>query len=227
MKFQSILVANRGEIACRVIRTAHELGYRTIAVYSEADAGAPHVRLADDAIEIGSPPVAESYLNIERILAAAQSSGAEAIHPGYGFLSENAAFAKACEEAGLVFIGPAADAIELMGNKAAAKQCMQDAGVPIVPGYFGTKQDDATLLSAAEEIGYPIMVKAAAGGGGRGMRRVEERSRQWLMPCHLARSEAESAFGSSELILEKAIDRARHVEIAGVRRSARFGHPPG
>ena len=171
-KFTSILVANRGEIACRVIRTAKAQGYRTVAVYSDADAKAPHVQMADTAVHIGPSPVNESYLVQENILAAATASGAEAIHPGYGFLSENAKFAKACEDAGLVFIGPTPDAIHLMGNKAEAKRRMIAAGVPCVPGYEGEDQSDATLLSEGAKIALPLMVKAAAGGGGRGMRTV-------------------------------------------------------
>ena len=210
--FKSILVANRGEIAVRVMRTAKSLGYRTIAVYSDADAGAPHVTEADDAFLLGRAPSAESYLNIERILAAAAATGAEAIHPGYGFLSENAAFAEAVVAAGLVFIGPTPESIRLMGNKAAAKRRMLEAQVPCVPGYEGLDQSDATLIAAADRIGYPVMVKAAAGGGGRGMRLVQERA---LLADALrgARSEAKNAFGSDELILEKAILRPRHVEI--------------
>ena len=165
-KFTSILVANRGEIACRVIRTAKAQGYRTVAVYSDADAKAPHVQMADTAVHIGPSPVNESYLVQEKILAAAKANGAEAIHPGYGFLSENAEFAKACEDAGLVFIGPSPDAIYLMGNKAEAKRRMIAAGVPCVPGYEGEDQSDATLLSEGAKITLPLMVKAAAGGGG-------------------------------------------------------------
>ncbi len=210
--FRSILIANRGEIAIRVIRTAQSLGYRTIAVFSEADAEAPHVQLADEAALIGPAPVGESYLDMERILKAAKETGAEAIHPGYGFLSENAAFSKACEDAGLVFIGPTADAIDLMGNKAAAKRRMIEASVPCVPGYEGKDQEDATLISAANDIGFPLMVKAAAGGGGRGMRLVDKAD-DLPNAISAARSEAENAFGSGELILEKAIIRPRHVEV--------------
>ncbi len=210
--FKSILVANRGEIAVRVMRTAQALGYRTIAVCSEADTKTPHVRMADDAVLIGPAPVAESYLDPDRILKAAKESGAEAVHPGYGFLSENADFARACADAGLVFIGPSPEAIDLMGNKAAAKRRMIEAEVPCVPGYEAEAQDDPTLMSAANDIGFPVMVKAAAGGGGRGMRLVESAVE---LPDALvsARSEALNAFGSDELILEKAIQRPRHVEI--------------
>ena len=211
-RFGTILVANRGEIAVRVMRTARALGYRTAAVHSEADSEAPHVRMADAAAHIGPPPAAESYLNIDNILRAAAETGADAVHPGYGFLSENAAFARACEAAGLAFIGPGADAIAIMGDKAEARRRMADAGVPCVPGYDGAEQSDAALIAAAAEIGFPVMVKAAAGGGGRGMRLVDTPED---LPNSLAaaRSEAESAFGSGNLILEKAIARPRHVEI--------------
>ena len=211
-RFQSILVANRGEIAVRVMQTAQSLNYRAIAVYSEADSAAPHVQMADDTALIGPPPVGESYLNVERILKAAKETGAEAIHPGYGFLSENADFARACEREGLVFIGPSAEAIELMGNKAKAKRRMIAAGVPCVPGYQGTDQSEAMMRSAANDTGFPLMVKAAGGGGGRGMRFVTNAK---ALPAALdsARSEALNAFGSDELILEKAILRPRHVEI--------------
>lgn len=211
-RFSSILVANRGEIALRVIRTARAMGYRTLAVYSEADAGAPHVRAADDAACIGPAPAPQSYLSVAAILKAANELGAEAIHPGYGFLSESAEFARACQDAGLVFIGPPANAIALMGNKAEAKRRMLAAGVPCVPGYEGEDQSQAALLAAAEEIGAPLMVKAAAGGGGRGMRLVEDLK---ALPKALsaAASEAENAFGSRELILERAILRPRHVEV--------------
>ena len=210
--FESILIANRGEIAVRVIRTAKSLGYRSIAVYSDADADAPHVKLADEAVLIGPAPAADSYLDPERILAAAKQSGADAIHPGYGFLSENAPFALACEQAGITFIGPGADAIVAMGNKAEAKRRMNNAGVPCVPGYEGEEQTNKAFIDAAEQIGYPIMVKAAAGGGGRGMRLVEKAG-GLLDACELARAESLNAFGSDELILEKAIVRPRHVEV--------------
>ena len=211
-KFTSILVANRGEIACRVIRTARAQGYRTVAVYSEADAMAPHVQAADEAVCIGPSPVNESYLVQDNILRAARSSGAEAIHPGYGFLSENADFARACEAAGLVFIGPGPEAIHLMGNKAEAKRRMIQAGVPCVPGYEGEDQSDEALLSEGGRITPPLMVKAAAGGGGRGMRLVHDNA-ELPNAIKLARAEAESAFGSGELILEQAIVRPRHVEV--------------
>ena len=210
--FNSILIANRGEIACRVIRTAKKLGYRTVAVYSDADAGAPHVKLADDAVRIGSGPVGESYLVPELILQAAASSGAESIHPGYGFLSENAAFAEAVESAGLVFIGPTREAIDVMGNKAESKRRMIEAGVPCVPGYEGLDQSDKTLIAEGLKIDLPLMVKAAAGGGGRGMRLVHDQA-DLANAIKIARAEAEGAFGSGELILEKAIIKPRHVEI--------------
>lgn len=210
--FQSILVANRGEIACRVMRTAKALGLRTIAVYSEADAGAPHVQMADDAFFLGPAPVAESYLSIDRIVAAIKATKAEAVHPGYGFLSENAEFAKACEENGVVFIGPNIEAIDIMGDKAKSKRRIIDAGVPCIPGYQGEDQSDATLIAEAKDVGFPLMVKAAAGGGGRGMRLVHDAT---SLPdaIRLARSEAENAFGSGDLILERAIIEPRHVEI--------------
>ena len=211
-RFNSILIANRGEIACRVIKTAKQLGYRTIAVYSDADAGAPHVQLADDAVRIGPGPVGESYLLAENILAAATTSGAESIHPGYGFLSENSAFAEAVESAGLVFIGPTREAIDVMGNKAESKRRMIKAGVPCVPGYEGRDQTDEVLLAEGNKIALPLMVKAAAGGGGRGMRLVQDYA-ELANAIKLARAEAESAFGSGELILEKAIIQPRHVEI--------------
>ncbi|MEL6977166.1 MAG: acetyl-CoA carboxylase biotin carboxylase subunit [Pseudomonadota bacterium] len=212
MTLETILVANRGEIACRVMRTARRLGRRTVAVFSEADAAAPHVAMADRAVAIGPAPAAQSYLDAEKIIAAAQASGADAIHPGYGFLSESAAFAEAVAAAGLTFIGPPAAAIAAMGDKAAAKRRMIAAGVPCVPGYEGEDQSDAPFLKAAEEIGFPVMVKAAAGGGGRGMRLVAEAA---ALPAALgaARSEAERAFGSGDLILEKAVLKPRHVEI--------------
>ncbi|WP_263144373.1 acetyl/propionyl/methylcrotonyl-CoA carboxylase subunit alpha [Pseudomonas sp. RIT-PI-AD] len=210
--FDKILVANRGEIACRILRTAHALGYRTVAVYSEADAGARHVQMADEAVCLGPAAAAQSYLNIDALLEAARRTGAEAVHPGYGFLSENAGFAQACEAAGLVFIGPDVEAIRLMGSKRLAKAAMLAAGVPCIPGYQGAEQDDACLAREAARIGYPLMIKASAGGGGRGMRLVESAA---ALPesLHGARSEARNAFGSDELILEKALTTARHVEV--------------
>ena len=209
---RKILIANRGEIACRVMRTARALGIRTVAVYSEADAGAPHVMQADEAVLIGPGPVGQSYLVAEKILDAAKQTGADAIHPGYGFLSENADFAAAVEKAGLTFIGPTAESIDLMGNKAAAKRRMIEANVPCVPGYEGEDQSDDVLIAEGKKIGFPIMVKAAAGGGGRGMRLVESED-GLAAAISTARSEAENAFGSGELILEKAIVKPRHVEV--------------
>jgi geranyl-CoA carboxylase alpha subunit len=209
--FGKVLVANRGEIAVRIIRSARSLGYHTVAVYSEADSGAPHVALADEAVLIGPPPASSSYLDGERILKAAAATGADAIHPGYGFLSENFGFADTCAKSGLAFIGPSADAIRLMGNKAEAKRRMIDAGIPCVPGYQGPDQSDTALLTAACAIGFPLMVKAAAGGGGRGMRLVENKERL-AGAITSARSEARNAFGSDELILEKAVVQPRHVE---------------
>ncbi|SVA39385.1 uncharacterized protein METZ01_LOCUS92239, partial [marine metagenome] len=210
--FDSILVANRGEIAVRILRTAASQGYRTIAVYSETDADAPHVGLADEALCIGPPPVAASYLNVDQLILAARQSGAGAIHPGYGFLSENASFVRACEAAGIVFIGPSASAVELMGNKAKARQRMLAAGVPCVPGYEGEDVEDEALQRAAYEIGFPVMVKAAAGGGGRGMRQVDDPD-GLAKALSRARSEAQHAFGCDQLILEKAFIGPRHVEI--------------
>jgi len=210
--FAKILIANRGEIACRIIRTARRLGIKSVAVYSEADAGALHVASADEAIPIGPPPAPESYLNIERIIAAARQSGAEAIHPGYGFLSESAAFAAACEAAGIVFVGPPAAAIRAMGSKSEAKTLMQRVGVPLVPGYHGADQSEARMKQAAAEIGYPILVKASAGGGGKGMRIVA--SEQDLdAALASARREAEAAFGDGCLLIEKYLADPRHIEV--------------
>ena len=212
MAFRKILIANRGEIASRVIKTARALGYRTVAVYSSADAGAPHVQLADQAVHIGPPAPAQSYLSIDAVVAAARATEADAIHPGYGFLSENAGFARACADAGIVFIGPTAEAIELMGSKRASKLAMIEAGVPCVPGYQGDAQDVDSLVAAGIEIGFPLMVKASAGGGGRGMRLVSSGDD---LPDALrgAAAEAKNAFGSGELIVERALVRPRHVEV--------------
>lgn len=210
--FGSVLVANRGEIACRVMRTAKQLGYRVLAIASEADREAPHVQLADDFRIIGPAPVGQSYLDPQRVLQAAKEMGAEAIHPGYGFLSENADFARKVKDQGLVFIGPSADAIDLMGDKARAKRAMIDAGVPCIPGYEAEDQSPERFIEAAASVGYPVMVKAAAGGGGRGMRIVRTPDRL-ADALNDARAEAQSAFGSGELILEKAVENARHVEI--------------
>lgn len=207
-----ILIANRGEIAVRVIRTARDMGFRTVAVYSEADAGALHVKEADQAVCIGAAAVGESYLVPEKILDAAKRTGADAIHPGYGFLSENAAFAEACEAADIIFIGPRSDAINLMGSKRLSKIAMLEAEVPCIPGYQGADQSEDVLIEKALEVGFPLMVKASAGGGGRGMRLVFEES-ELAEQIRTARSEAESAFGSGELILERAVMEPRHIEI--------------
>ncbi len=207
-----ILVANRGEIALRIIRTAQNLGYRTAAVYSEADKEALHVTAAHEAVCIGPAPAGESYLAPDKIIHAARLTGADAVHPGYGFLAENAGFVRACREAGLVFIGPDSEAMELMGNKRLAKAALLEAGVPCIPGYQGTAQSEDALLEEAEKIGMPLMVKAAAGGGGRGMRLVKNPA-DLTESIKNARQEAESTFGSGELILEKAIENPRHIEV--------------
>jgi geranyl-CoA carboxylase alpha subunit len=210
--FNKVLVANRGEIAVRVIRSAHSLGYRTVAVFSEADANAPHVSMADEAVCIGASPVNKSYLVADKLIAAAKKTGADAIHPGYGFLSENSAFAQACVDANITFIGPCPDAIDLMGSKRHSKIAMIAAGVPCIPGYEGADQSDEVLRNAAIEIGMPVMLKASAGGGGRGMRLVtDENDLDELIKS--ARSEALNAFGSGELIIEKAVMQPRHIEI--------------
>ena len=206
-----LLVANRGEIACRIMRSARMLGIETVAVYSEADAEAPHVKMADASILIGPAPATESYLVIEKIIKAAQDSNADAIHPGYGFLSENASFARACADAGIIFVGPPERAITVMGDKARAKRAMIEAGVPCAPGYQGEDQSLDTLAAEAKKIGFPLMVKAAAGGGGRGMRLVHDAG-ELENAIQTAKSEALNAFGDDNLILEKAIVRPRHVE---------------
>jgi geranyl-CoA carboxylase alpha subunit len=210
--FRKILIANRGEIALRIMRTARRLGYGVVAVYSDADRDSLHVGEADEAIRIGEAQPAQSYLNIGAIIAAAKSSGADAVHPGYGFLAENEDFARACQDAGPVFIGPSPEAIKAMGNKAGAKEIMQAAGVPCVPGYQGADQTDAAMLVEANKIGFPVMIKAVAGGGGRGMRLVADAT---AIPGALrgARSEAQSAFGDATVILERAIVDPRHIEI--------------
>jgi 3-methylcrotonyl-CoA carboxylase alpha subunit len=210
--FQKILIANRGEIACRVIRTARGLGIRTVAVYSSADAKALHVAMADEAHFIGDAPARESYLSIPHILAAASASGAEAVHPGYGFLSENADFAEACTDAGIVFIGPSAGAIRAIGDKAQAKGIMERVGVTTVPGYHGGTQDAARFAAEAEHIGYPVLIKAARGGGGRGMRVVTAPA-ALAGALDAARREAVAGFGNGTLILEKYLPRPRHVEV--------------
>ena len=210
--FQKVLVANRGEIALRVMRSARALGYRTVAVYSTADAQASHVQAADEAVCIGEPLPAQSYLNIPAILEAAKLSGADAIHPGYGFLAENENFAAACRDAGLVFIGPSPQAIVSMGDKAGAKRLMIDAGVPCIPGYQGADQSAANLAAQAELLGYPVMIKATAGGGGRGMRLVQH-GQEFAELLRSAQSEALNAFGDATVILERAIVEPRHIEI--------------
>ena len=210
--FKKILIANRGEIACRVIRTAKRLGIGTVAVYSDADRDARHVRLADEARRIGPPAAAESYLRIEAILAAARASGAEAIHPGYGFLSENEDFAAACEKAGIVFIGPSAAAIAAMGDKSAAKRLMEKAGVPLVPGYHGENQDAALLEKEAAKIGFPILIKPSAGGGGKGMR-VVSGLHSFKEQLEGARREARSSFGDERVLIERYLERPRHIEV--------------
>jgi len=210
--FHKLLIANRGEIACRIMRTAKRMGLRTVAVFSQADRNAMHVALADEAVCIGPPPAKDSYLNIAAIVASGRETRAEAVHPGYGFLSENAAFAQACADAGLVFVGPSPETIRLMGSKAEAKARMQAASVPIVPGYHGADQSAAAMRDAAERIGFPVLIKASAGGGGRGMRRVEAAG-EIEDALASAKREAEAAFGDDALLLEKYIARPRHIEI--------------
>jgi 3-methylcrotonyl-CoA carboxylase alpha subunit len=210
--FESLLIANRGEIACRVIRTARRLGIRTIAVYSDADAGALHVRSADEAWCIGPASARESYLNVDRIVAVARTAGARAIHPGYGFLSESAHFAEACAAAGICFVGPPAAAIRSMGSKSAAKSLLHAAGVPLTPGYHGTEQDAAFLADQADRIGYPVLIKASAGGGGKGMRRVDH-ARDFAAALASCRREAAAAFGSEHVLIEKYILQPRHIEV--------------
>ncbi len=210
--FKKILIANRGEIACRVIKTASRLGVRTVAVYSEADAGAMHVAMADEAFLIGPPPAAQSYLQADMILDVAKRAGAEAVHPGYGFLSENAGFAKACLDANITFIGPPVDAIKAMGSKAAAKTIMEAAGVPLLPGYHGDAPDAKTLARAASDIGYPVLLKAVAGGGGKGMRRVDSEA-EFEEALKAAQREAVAGFGNDIMLVEKCLENPRHVEV--------------
>jgi len=210
--FEKILIANRGEIACRVIRTAKKLGIATVAVYSDADAQSQHVKLADEAIYIGESPAAQSYLQVDRIIQAAKSTGAQAIHPGYGFLSENDQFALACKDNNIVFIGPPVEAILAMGLKATSKALMEKAGVPLTPGYHGTNQDAAFLKQQADSIGYPVLIKASAGGGGKGMRLVE-RSEDFLSSLASCKSEARSSFGNEDVLIERYVIQPRHIEV--------------
>ncbi len=210
--FTKILIANRGEIACRIIKTVHEMGIKTVAVYSDADKDARHVSMANEAFYLGGNPPCESYLKGELIIEIAKRSEAEAIHPGYGFLSENAQFARQCEQAGVVFIGPNSDAIEAMGSKSAAKQIMEQAKVPLIPGYHGDEQSDNNLLEASKEIGFPQLIKAAYGGGGKGMRIVESAD-QTLAAIQSARREARSAFGNDKLLIERYLQQPRHIEV--------------
>jgi len=211
-RFRTLLIANRGEIACRVIRTAKAMGLRTVAVYSEADRDAMHVAMADAAVLLGPARARDSYLNMERVIDAARRSGAEAVHPGYGFLSENAEFAQACADAGLVFVGPTAAMMTAMGSKSGSKMLMEKAGVPLVPGYHGEAQDEATLAKAADNIGFPVLIKASAGGGGRGMRIVVSRS-ELAAAITSARREAKAAFGDDRLLIEKFVENPRHIEV--------------
>ena len=208
--FTSLLIANRGEIACRVARTARRMGIETIAVYSEADANAMHVTAADRAFPIGGSAPRDSYLSIPRVMEAARLSGAQAIHPGYGFLSENPAFAEACAEAGIVFVGPPASAMRAMGSKSAAKALMETSGVPLLPGYHGDNQDPTFLRAQAERIGFPVVIKAVSGGGGRGMRVVES-AEAFASALASARQEAASSFGDDRVLIERYLQRPRHV----------------
>src|SRR3954470_20149325 len=210
--FKKILIANRGEIACRVAATARRMAIRTVAVYSDADADAKHVRACDEAVHIGGSAPKESYLRWERIIEAAKATGAQAIHPGYGFLSENEGFAAACAEAGLVFIGPPAAAIQAMGLKAESKQLMERAGVPLVPGYHGANQDPELLQREADRIGYPVLIKASAGGGGKGMRAVEK-GEDFAAALASCQREARNSFGDEAVLVEKYVTRPRHIEI--------------
>ena len=212
MTLRRVLIANRGEIAIRVARACREADIETVAVFSDADAGAPHTRAADRAVRIGPSPPRESYLKIEAILAAATETGCDAVHPGYGFLSENAAFARACEAAGVIFVGPSADTVELMGSKIGARALMQNAGVPVVPGVTPADQSDDGVLTAARSIGFPALVKASAGGGGKGMRSLREESQAAEMIA-AARREAQAAFGDGTLYVERLVERPRHIEI--------------
>lgn len=210
--FKKILIANRGEISCRITRTAHRLGIATVAVYSDADAAALHVQVANESVRLGPAPSRESYLCVDKIIAAARATGAEAIHPGYGFLSENAEFSRACREAGLVFIGPSPDAITAMGSKSGAKALMEKAGVPLIPGYHGDNQDGEFLLAQAKQMGFPVLLKASAGGGGKGMRAVHAEN-EFFEALQAAQREAQNAFGDDRMLIEKLLVEPRHVEV--------------
>ena len=210
--FTKLLIANRGEIACRIIRTAKRMGVKTVAVYSDVDAHALHVEMADEAMHIGPPAPSESYLDGTKIIAAARATGAQAIHPGYGFLSENPDFVEAVERAGLTFVGPSASAIRAMGLKDAAKRLMEQAGVPVVPGYHGEAQEVVVLAAKANEIGYPVLIKARAGGGGKGMRKVDD-AKEFKDALAAAKREAKSAFGDDKVLVEKFIASPRHIEV--------------
>lgn len=210
--FDTLLVANRGEIACRVMRTARAMGLRTVAVYSDADANARHVREADEAVRLGPAAARESYLKVEAVVEAAKRTGAGAIHPGYGFLSENGPFVEALDAAGITFVGPPASAIAAMGDKSAAKARMANAGVPLVPGYHGDDQDDGLLRREADAIGYPVLLKASAGGGGKGMRVVES-SGDFQAALDGCRRESQAAFGDTRMLIEKYLTQPRHVEV--------------
>ncbi len=211
MMFKKVLIANRGEIAVRVIKACQEMGITTVAVYSDADKNTPHVHMADEAVSLGDPTPSESYLNIQKILDVAQSTGAEAVHPGYGFLAENPDFAKSCEDLGIKFIGPSAEVIALMGNKIKAKKTMEDSGLRIIPGYHGDRQDISVLMEKGKSIGFPLMVKATSGGGGKGMKIVREES-ELKNAIESAQREAKSAFGDSSVYLEKYLREPKHIE---------------
>ena len=223
--FGKVLIANRGEIACRIMKTARRMGIRCIAVYSDAEKNALHVGLADEAYRLGPPPALQSYLAINRIIDIARKAGAEAIHPGYGFLSENSTFAEACREAGVVFIGPPTEALRSMGLKDNAKRLMERAGIPVVPGYHGERTDADFLHERAREIGYPVLIKASAGGGGRGMRRVDDPD-MLGSTLEAARREAEASFGDGRLIIEKFLPKARHIEFQVFADAQRENDPP-
>ncbi|MBB1380636.1 ATP-grasp domain-containing protein, partial [Shewanella sp. SR41-2] len=210
--FTKLLIANRGEIACRIIKTAQTMGVRTIALYSDADKDARHVAMADESFYLGGSAPADSYLKADLIIEIAKKSGAEAIHPGYGFLSENAEFARKCEQNGIAFVGPGSDAIDAMGSKSAAKDIMSKANVPLVPGYHGDDQTDATLIAEAKAVGFPLLIKAAYGGGGKGMRIVENDG-EILEAIKSARREASSSFGNDKLLMERYLRQPRHVEV--------------